>query len=346
MAGSGWHHVAVSYIFGKPASMIGFVDGKKVAGVWDMGGKTDKPPVTDADDLMLGAGNGVSPANGLRGWLDEVAIYREALPESVLAQRFKFVPPPPVVDVKKLVKGKVRVEICEEGVPEKNAWPTQSPKATESYDEDVFGFFEVPQKYVDTGVRGDRPNPYVLRAAAMVKLPAGKHRLLLRGRSASRLYLDGRQVLTLPFMTSDGSGHGHVSEQNKFLDLGPDFRFAPPGTLETWAEFNCKAGEHLVMVEQMVGGMIGKSKHRPETGEMVVAISPQGSESWELLSPGTRKVARTRMRGWAAYESERRIRLAEMDTQRRAQARALHAASLGTSAAEAAADFGWPARRK
>ena len=74
-----------------------------------------------------------------------------------LAQRYQFVPPPPVVDAKKLPKGKVRVEICEEGMADKKAWPTLPPQATESYEEDVFGFFEVPQKYVDTGVRGDRP---------------------------------------------------------------------------------------------------------------------------------------------------------------------------------------------
>ena len=52
--------------------------------------------------------------------------------------------------------GKVRVDICEEGLPADNSWPTAA-LVTESYDEDLFGLFELPQKYVGTGVRGDRP---------------------------------------------------------------------------------------------------------------------------------------------------------------------------------------------
>jgi Protein of unknown function (DUF1553)/Protein of unknown function (DUF1549)/Planctomycete cytochrome C/Concanavalin A-like lectin/glucanases superfamily len=319
--GSGWHHVAVSFIFGKADSINGHVDGKPVKGKWDMGGKSDKAPVNDADDLVIGTGNGGGAGNTLVGWLDEVAIYRAVLPESVLAQRYQFVPPAPVVDAKTLPKGKVRIDICEEGIPEKNAWPAFPPKASESYEEDVFGIFDVPHKYVDTGVRGDRPNPYLLRAAANVKLPAGKHRLLLRARSAARVYVDGKQILTLPFMTGDSGGHGEVKEQAKFLDLGPDCRFAPPGTQEIAGEFVSKGKEHLIVIEQMIGGPLGKSKHRPETGEMVLAISKQGSESWELLSPGTRKVPYTDA-AWAAYHDERAARLAEMDTERRAAVRA------------------------
>ena len=44
----------------------------------------------------------------------------------------------------------------------------------ESYREEAFGFFEVPHKYVDTGVRADRAFPMMMRAAAIVDIPAGK----------------------------------------------------------------------------------------------------------------------------------------------------------------------------
>jgi hypothetical protein len=256
-AGSGWHHAAASFVFGKADSIAAFVDGKKITkGKWDMGGKSDKPPVNDADDLVIGTGNGGGAGNTLRGWLDEVALYREVLPDAVLAQRYQFVPPPPVVDARTLPKGRVRVDICEEGIPEKTAWPAFPPGPTESYEEDVFGIFDIPHKYVDTGVRGDRSNPYVLRAAANVKLAAGRHRILLRARNAARLYVDGRQVLALPFMTSDSSGHGHVTEQDKFLDLGPDLRFAPPGTQEV-------AGE--IAVSRTGGPPVGVSGSQPVT---------------------------------------------------------------------------------
>ncbi len=320
--GSGWHHVAVTYTFGKPDSLAAYVDGKKSAGgTWDMAGKTTNPPVSDADDIMIGTGNGGGSGNTLHGALDEIAIYRELVPQVVLAQRYQMLPPPPPVDATKLPKGRVLVQICEEGVPTKNAWPALPPQPTETYTEDVFGVFEVPQKYVETGVRGDRPIPYLMRLASVVTLPAGKHRLLVRGRNASHLHIDGKQFLDIPFAIPDSGGHGRVIEQEKYLDLGPDFRFAPPGTQEMTAEFETKGGEHLFVLEQMIGGLTGSAKKRPETGESVIAISYEGSETWELLSPGKRKVPYTDA-GWAVYEKEQRAWLTKFNAERRAAVRA------------------------
>lgn len=321
---SGWHHVAVVYTFGKSKSLIAYLDGKDVKGKWDLGGATDKAPVTDADDLVIGTGNGGGPGNALKGWLDEVAIHRGKVTEAILAQRFQFVPPAPTIDPKSLIPGKVLVQICEEGVPAKNAWPAMPPTVTEHYQEDVFGFVEEPLKYVDTGIRGDRANPHLLRAAAIVKLPAGKHRLLLRGRGATHLHIDGKQVLSTPFPQADSGGHGRVAEQDKYLNLGSDFRFAPPGTQETWCEFETKGGEHVIVMEHFVGGVMGKSTRRPELGESVVAISYEGSEAWEVLSPGMRKVSYTDA-GWQTYEAEREQHLTSVNAANRAEQRSKHA---------------------
>jgi len=323
---SGWHHVAVTFKFGDGDSMRGYVDGREVKGAWDMGGKSDLAPVNDADDVLIGTGNGGGAGNSLIGLLDEVAVYREVLPEVLFAQRYQFVPPAPPVDPAKLPAGKVLVQICEEGVPAKNAWPAMPPRATESFTEEAFGLVEVPHKYVDTGVRGDRPIPYVLRAAAKVTLPAGKHRLLLRGRGSALLNVDGRQVLNTPFPKPDPGGHGAVKEQEGYLDLGADFRFAPPGNQEAWCEFETKGGEHVVVIETMVGGVIGsKGRRRPELGEMVVAWSRQGSESWELLTPGGSTLPYTDA-AWPAYEAAQRARLDVLDAANRAKQRAQHAA--------------------
>lgn len=317
---SGWHHVAVVYTFGKSKSLLAYLDGKDVKGKWDMGGATDNAPVTDGDDLIIGTGNGGGPGNSLRGSLDEVAIHRGKVTEALLTQRFQFVPPAPTIDPKSLIPGKVLVQICEEGVPAKNSWPALPPTVTEHYEEDVFGFVEEPNKYVDSGIRGDRANPHLLRAAAIVNLPAGKHRLLLRGRGATHLHIDGKQVLSTPFPPADSGGHGRVTEQDKYLNLGPDFRFAPPGTQETSCEFESKGGEHVIVMEHFVGGVMGKTTRRAELGESVVAISYQGSESWEVLSPGMRKVSYTDT-GWQTYEAERQQHLATINTANRAEQR-------------------------
>ncbi len=322
--GSGWHHVAVTYTFGKPKSIAAWVDGKKVpGGSWDMAGETTAPPVQDADDILIGSGNGGGSGNTLNGAIDEIAIYRESLPETVLASRFHFRPPPPPIDPAKLPEDRVVVHICEQGIPAKNSWPAFPPEPSETYEETAFGIFEVPHKYVATGVRGDRPNPFLLRAAARVKLPAGRHRLLLRGRNASHLHIDGQLVLELGFAKADSGGHGRVAEQSEYLDLGPNFRFAPPGTQEAWVEFESPGAEHVFIVEQMIGGIAGASRRRPETGEMVVAWSRQDSDSWELVSPTARAIPYTDA-GWRAYEAERRTWLTRVNAQRRATVRASH----------------------
>ncbi|MCA9079044.1 MAG: DUF1553 domain-containing protein [Planctomycetaceae bacterium] len=319
---TGWHHVALEYTFGQSDSLRAYIDGQLVTGTWSESGATDLPPVQDADDLVIGTGYARSEGSSFRGWLDNLAIYRSGFDPQEIAQRYQYVPPPPAVTPEMIPPGKVLVQISEDGVPEANSWPDE-PVVTESYEEELFGLFEVPHKYVSTGVRGDRANPAHLRASAMVKIPPGKHRLLLRGRGTSRLFIDGEKILETAPRTTDNSGHTPLAVQDQYLDLGPDFRFAPPGNRETWCEFESSGAEHFVILETMLGNMVGKNKQRPELGETVVAISLAGSESWSLLSPGDRQVAYTDA-GWAAYEAERRERLDDVNARARAACRAAH----------------------
>ncbi len=321
--GGGWHHVALVYTFGKPDSVRGYIDGVSQKGVWDEGGATTRAPVTDADDLTIGTGNGGGAGNSFRGALDDVTIWHAALSDNVLKNRYQFLPPPLAVNRADLPKGEVLVQICEEGLPSRNAWPEVPSQPTESYREDAFGFFEVPHKYVDTGVRADRPNPFLLRAAAVVNLPAGKHRILLRGRGAARLYFDDKVLLSTPFPPTDSSGHGTIAKTESYLNLGPDFRFAPPGNRESWITFESKGGEHIVVMETIVGNYLGNNKRRPELGETVVAVSLAGSESWQLLTPGTRVVPYTDA-GWTAYEAEHAARLDKVNAIAREVCRKQH----------------------
>jgi len=320
-AGS-WHHIAVVYTFGDSKSIRGYIDGKAVTGTWDMGGATDKAPVTDDDHLMIGTGNGGGASNTFHGQLDDLAVWRSARSDTTLSSRFQTAPVPTVVKRTEVPKGQVLVQLCEEGMPYKNAWPDGAPVATESYREEAFGFFEIPHKYVDTGVRADRAFPLMLRAAAIVDIPAGKHRLLLRGRGAARLFMNEKLVMTTPFQTGDGSGHDSVRKPESYLNLGPDFRFAPPGNREVTVEFNSPGGEQLVLLETMVGSFMGKSKRRPELGETVVAISPQGETSWKLLAP--ERIVPYTDAGWGAFVTERSANLAKLDAAARETKRNEH----------------------
>ncbi|MBI5691766.1 MAG: DUF1553 domain-containing protein [Verrucomicrobia bacterium] len=218
---------------------------------------------------------------------------------------------------------KVRVEICEEGIPADNSWPSQ-PVVTEAYEEDVFGVFELPQKYVSTGVRADRAFPTLVRASARVVLPVGRHRVLLRSRGAARLTMDHQPVLATPFdqprqFALGNGGELPVEEQDAFLDLGPGYRFCPPGNRESWGIYEVTSTAPVdVVLEVLVGGLEPKSRKpfRPELGETVVAIALEGTTDWQLLTPGPRRIRYTDA-AWAAYEEERRRHLAATNQEAR-----------------------------
>jgi hypothetical protein len=227
--------------------------------------------------------------------------------------------------------GVVTVEICEQGLPTDGSWPTAAI-TTETYTEDVFGLFALPQKYISTGIRADRAFPTLVRASATVQLPAGKHRVLLRSRGQARLWINGTQVLDTPFdqprqHAVGNAGELPVEDQEGFLDLGHGHRFAPPGNREKLTEVSFSGASTPVVLETLIGAKDPKSKRpfRPELGETVVAVSLEGSTDWFLLSPGQRTV-RYNDAEWVAYEAERQTRLNGMDAAARLVRRNEHAA--------------------
>ncbi|MEZ6141332.1 MAG: DUF1553 domain-containing protein [Zavarzinella sp.] len=317
---SGWHHVAITYTFGKPKTIKGFIDGQVVRGKWDMAGETAAPPVEDGDKLMLGTGNGGGAGNTFKGWLDDVMVWREAVPDAVLKERFQMQPPVPILKPQDIPDGKVLVHLCEDGMPTRNAWPDEQLKPNEKYETTHFGFSGYPQKYTSTGVRADRANPFLFRAASMIQLPPGNHRLLLRGRGAARLYVDGKLVMSNPFPKEDSSGHGTIKLPDSYLNLGPDFRFAPPGNSESWMELQSTGKKQLFVLETIVGGYVGKLNRRPEMGETVVAISFEGTDRWQLLTPTEQEISYNDA-GWHEYDRGQQQMLMEMDAAARAKLR-------------------------
>ena len=180
----------------------------------------------------------------------------------------------------------VRVEICEQGLNDTDAWPDVAPIAAESFDIPAFGIDQIPPKYVDDGVRGARPSPSLLRLSAVVDLPSDKYRCLIRARSASRLTINGSVVAETPFAPKNG-GDGSQADTERLvpLDLGRGYRFAPRGEYEKIVEFESPGGRVEVTFEVFAGGREGKNPRRVEVGETVVAIARSGSDNWELLTP-------------------------------------------------------------
>ncbi len=317
--GSGWHHVAVTYTFGKGDSVKGYLDGVEVKGKWDMGGKSDAAPVVDDDELWIGSSMGAQAGSSFNGLINEVAIHRRALVAKDMATRFNFVPTVVKFDLAKLPKGTVQVELFE-GIGATANWNFTPGTPVESYTEAAFGFRGVPQKYNERGVRVDRSNPFLLRATALVKLPAGEHRLLLRSLQGAKLHVDGKLAAQTKFISPGGGGHGKVAEPPG-ADYPAGLRFPLNGHQETWFKVKSTGAELLFVLD----GIIGGKGLRPEVGELTVSVelpSPLASldksvpaNLFHLLAP-TERIPHTDD-AWTAYSEKQLGRMAETDAQRR-----------------------------
>ncbi|TXT34059.1 MAG: hypothetical protein FD138_1749 [Planctomycetota bacterium] len=213
---------AKSYTFGKPESIRGYIDGQPIDGDWDYGGATTEAPVIDDDELWIGSALGLNSGNSFHGSIDEVAIYRTALPAERIAARYQVLQPKPYLTTIDPPKDGVLVEVFE-GIPDKLSWDFVAPEPTERYTESAFALAEIAHKYTPQGVRADRSNPFVVRVTGDVELPQGESRFLLRSRSASRLLVDGKLAVEVPFPKFRGDGHEAVWE----LDRVPTERCGP-----------------------------------------------------------------------------------------------------------------------
>lgn len=302
----GWHHVVVSYKFGEPDSIRGYIDGKPVKGSWDKAGKTDRAPVVDDDELRIGSTfEGLAPFQGL---LDEIALYRSILSAERVAAHFRYVAPPlkPIAWAD-LTEGNVLVEIFE-GLPDKKSWDFRPPQFVESYSTNVLAFVEVAKKYNSKGLQIDRSNPFLLRAAGKLRIPKGTQRILLRSRNAARLYLDDRLIAETKFFSIPSSGHGKVFDVD--MSLAPNIRPLRRGDTEALAQIEGDGQSHRFRFELIVGGQ----QHRPELGDTSVSIAPPG-EDFRLLSDEI-NVPLTN-EGWLNFARQQRLSMVKLNRDRR-----------------------------
>jgi hypothetical protein len=270
-----WHHVAVTYTFGKGVSIRGYIDGQPVAGTWDMGGRTNLAPVVDDDELRIGASAEGSSGIPFVGRLDEVAIYRQALSPKRIAGRFKSARREFVLKREDVPTDKVAITVHENVG---SNWNYVATDAESTFQHTAFGIPFMPNKYNAKALIVKRPDSILLRAASRIDLPKGKHRILLRSRTLSRLLVDKKIIAQIQLSSGNTGAHGKVSTAPK--DHGGLTRFLRPGMQETVVDFESPGKQHLFLLEAFVGG---KGK-RPETGGLSVSISINGAP-FKLLSP-------------------------------------------------------------
>ena len=308
---NGWHHIATTYTFGKPESVRGYIDGKPVEGVWDMGGATAKAPVVDDDELWIGSALAMNASNSFHGAIDELAIYRAKLSADRIAARWKVLEPKPYITTIEPPPGGVLVEVFE-GIPDKLSWNFIAPEPIERYTDSSFALIEIAQKYSSRGVRADRSNPFFVRVTGDVEFPAGESRVLTRSRSASRLFVDGTLVVQNPFPKFRGDGHENVWEVDR--RPAPGNRALMPGDQDAVASFKSEGKKHRLTWEVFLGG----KGIRPELGETCLAVARTGSETFEVLHQ-VRPFPLTD-EAWQDFAALRRSELVSVNQQRRHEA--------------------------
>ncbi|QDU82887.1 hypothetical protein Pla110_46500 [Polystyrenella longa] len=304
---SGWHHIAITYTFGEEDSLRGYIDGKQVDGKWDYGGKTNKAPVVDDDELWIGSAQAGGASSSFTGELDEIAIYRKALTKEQVANHFDVILPDPYESPAELPADQVLVEIFE-NVKFATNWDLIHPDPTESYLQSSLVFMHTATKYDKKGLITDRSNPYLVRASTNIELPAGNHRFLLRSRRGSRLTVDGKLIAENGFLNPVQNGHNTIWEMPQLI---PGIRPLQPGDSESAVEFTSPGGSHRIQLDFYSGGQ-GK---RPDLGETFVSVQLEGTDQFLVLDhagniPLTNEA-------WNPYETAYDAKLEKMNTERR-----------------------------
>ena len=160
----------------------------------------------------------------------------------------------------------VTVELFED-VNAKKPWQL-SDKPTTKWEQDVFAWTTLPNKYIRGGLISDWSNPFTLRAAAKVEFPSGEFEFLLRTKNRARLFIDGEVVLEHDkVLRKNADGHEEAPELPQ--PIRPEHNAPPSIHRELTKRVSLTAGTHEIRVEALVGG----PSIRTEIGELCVAVA-------------------------------------------------------------------------
>ncbi|WP_417389147.1 DUF1553 domain-containing protein [Gimesia sp.] len=274
-----WHHIAITYEFGKPETMRGWIDGVPTEGTWDLGGPMKDPPVVDDDAVWIGSSMGGNPGSSFDGWIDKVAIFRELATDEFMAARFQREGGPRVKGVPLTAPDPGEIDPDEVLITfHENENPAVE---TERWVGDSMILPRIPLRYDDWGIRTGWASPLLVRMATDIQLPPGKHEFLLRVRAQSRLWIDGKLVLkTDPITYVPPNGEEPVTPVREAP--APGIRVAGYHQQEELGEFEITSNEPIRVVLDMV---VGGPNARVETGEAGVAVRLEGGEMFDVLTP-------------------------------------------------------------
>ncbi|MFO1062686.1 MAG: DUF1553 domain-containing protein [Pirellulales bacterium] len=298
----GWHHVAVTYRFDSPDSIVAVVDGEKSKGKWDMAGSTKVAPINDNDSIWVGSSRGGDPGNSFAGALDDVRIYREIVPVETLASRRKPIVHTPdfpnVFDARR-----VTITLHPE-LTSHTRLPAVAPPAEFTFSSSHMAWHRLPLHYLSGGIRSSWKGPLLLRAYCETTTDSGEMELLIRSPGLARLWIDGNVAVTTPAHKLFPDAH------NPFIVYEPDNPWLHVPRIsdqETRVPVRLEAGKHRLILEQIVGA----KGVRCETGDTTVAIR-RGDELFTIIGPEAHSLPLSD-EGWESQHQRLEQELAKLD---------------------------------
>lgn len=298
--GKTWHHIAIAYRFGHPESIRGWIDGKPTEGIWDMGGATQVAPVVDNDAIWIGSSQGGAASNSFRGSMDSVAIHRRILDDATIKSRYRFTgvevvqkPAPEIMPTYDSLPNRVLFTV-HEGMPSHDRWlmiGEKIPDESLRWEEDYFLIDRLPQRFDAWGIRDQWKAPVLVRMIADIDVDAGTHRLLMRTRGLSRLWVDGKIVARAKPIPGSPSGEEPMTPVAE--PPLPGLRIAEHRQQEVIGEFHVERPSRCrVILETLVGG----KAYRTDPGEQCIAIESKDPTTFCLLQSASSDVSRTELK--------------------------------------------------
>lgn len=287
--GKTWHHIAVTYRFGDPTSIRGWIDGQPQPGAWDMGGATEEAPVVDDDAIWIGSSQGGASGNSFRGSLDAIVVHRQLLDDAAMKSRYRFTgvevvakPAPEVMpDFGDLPSAGV-VIACHEGMPAHDRWLNDDerlPAENLRWRSEAMLLDRLPLDFDDWGIRDAWQAPVLTRMAADITLTPGTHRFLMRVRGLSRLWVNGAVIARSKPIQGSPSGEEPITPVA--TPPLPGMRIAEHRQQEVFGEAMIgEDGKCRVVLETIIGG----KSFRADPGEMCVAVQTDDAKSYVVIA--------------------------------------------------------------
>lgn len=302
-----WHHIAVSYVFGQPKSIRGYIDGKPSPGKWDMAGASTRGPVVDDDAVWIGSSRGGDPSNSFVGTLDDVCIHASVVDAQEIAQR-RIVEVHPPAWPHTAEHDRVTLTL-HESAGSHSGFASRAPAESFRFTTPAMALHRLPLKYASGGLRASWKGPVLLRAFAKCELPDGEVEFLLRSPGMSRLWVDGEVVAETPAHRMNLNAHQPFVVYERDM---PWLRVPRSGVHERRSLVSLSAGVHEVVLESLVGS----ASTRCETNETIVAAR-QGDAMFAVLSPLERQLPPLFLvdEDFMAYRRQLEMQLANLDRQ-------------------------------